>query len=262
MAEDFGIQGRGVFYDATGTIRDVIQNHVFQVLCNIAMEPPARTDSESIRNEKVKVLQAIEPLMPHDVVRGQFRGYLEEPGVKPDSTTETFAAMRLFVNSFRWQGTPFYIRAGKNLPTTAMEIVLRLRKAPQIFPIAAANNYIRMELSPDVALALGMTAMAQNDEAARAVELCVSRHPSVQEMDAYERVLGDAMAGDQTMFAREDYVEEAWRIVDPVLTNPTPVYQYEPGTWGPSEMGVAPPGDWHNITVDDPAPEARMAAAG
>ena len=136
MAEDFGVQGRGSFYDATGTIRDVIQNHLFQVLCNVAMEPASRTDSESIRNEKVQVLQAIAALDPKDVVRGQFNGYLKEKGVAANSTTETFAAIRLFINSFRWSGVPFYIRAGKELPVTALEIVVRLRKPPQIFPIA------------------------------------------------------------------------------------------------------------------------------
>ncbi|MEO6834606.1 MAG: glucose-6-phosphate dehydrogenase [Candidatus Tumulicola sp.] len=246
MAEDFGVQGRGVFYDATGAIRDVIQNHLFQVLCNVAMEPAARTDSESVRNEKVQVLQAIAALDPNDVVRGQFKGYLQEKGVAADSKTETFAVVRLFINSFRWSGVPIYIRAGKNLPTTALEIVVRLRKPPQIFPIAPTSDYVRVRLSPDTSLAMGMTVMSDSEDAARPVELMASRQPSADDEDAYERVLGDAMAGDQTMFARQDYVEEAWRIVDPILSDAT-VYQYDPGTWGPSEVErITPPGGWVN----------------
>lgn len=249
MAEDFGVQGRGAFYDATGTIRDVIQNHLFQVLCNVAMEPAARTDSESIRNEKVKVLQAIAALDPNDVVRGQFKGYLAEKGVAPGSTTETFAAVRLYVNSFRWSGVPFYIRAGKELPVTALEIVVRLRKPPQIFPIAPESDYVRLRLSPDPTLAIGMTVVSRTEDAARPVELMASRQPTADEEDAYERVLGDAMAGDQTMFAREDYVEEAWRIVDPVLSDTT-VYPYDPRAWGPAEADrMSPPGGWANPEV-------------
>ncbi|HKU81758.1 MAG TPA: glucose-6-phosphate dehydrogenase, partial [Candidatus Tumulicola sp.] len=222
MAEDFGVQGRGSFYDATGTIRDVIQNHLFQVLCNVAMEPAARTDSESIRNQKVQVLQAIASLKPDDVVRGQFQGYLNEKGVAPNSTTETFAAVRLSINSFRWSGVPFFIRAGKQLPVTALEIVGRLRKPPQIFPIAPTSDYVRFRLSPDPTVAIGMTVLSDSEDSARSVELMASRAQSAgEEDDAYQRVLGDAMAGDQTMFARQDYVEEAWRIVDPVLDDRT-----------------------------------------
>jgi glucose-6-phosphate 1-dehydrogenase len=254
MAEDFGIQGRGSFYDETGTIRDVIQNHLFQVLCNVAMEPAARTDSESVRNEKVQVLQAIAPLDPKDVVRGQFKGYLKEKGVAPDSKTETFAAVRLFINSFRWSGVPFYIRAGKDLPVTALEMVVRLRKPPQIFPIAPTSDYVRLRLSPDTTLAMGMTVLSEAEDASLPVELMVSRQPTAEDEDAYERVLGDAMAGDQTMFARQDYVEEAWRIVDPVLNDPT-VYLYDPDTWGPAEVErVTPPGGWVNPSVEPKPP--------
>ncbi len=256
MAEDFGVQGRGVFYDHTGAIRDVIQNHLFQVLTTVAMEPSSRSDSESIRNEKVQVLQAIPTLDPGCVVRGQFKGYLQEKGVAADSKAETFAAVRLFINTFRWSGVPFYIRAGKEMPDTALEIVVRLRKPPQIFPIAPTSDHVRFRLSPDTTLAIGVTVMADSDDKAVPIELMVSRHPSAQQEDAYERVLGDAMAGDQTMFARQDYVEEAWRIVDPILDNATPVYQYEPGTWGPSEVDrVTPPGGWVNPIVDK-APHA------
>ena len=252
MAEDFGIQGRGKFYDETGTIRDVVQNHLFQVLCNLAMEPPVRTDSESIRDEKVKVLKSIATLEPGDLVRGQFRGYRKEPGVAPDSTKETFAALRLTLNSWRWQGVPFYIRAGKCLPVTCTEVLARLRRPPTMFPTCTAPaNHLRFRVSPSVTLALGATVM---DEAERnigqQVELLVSHHPGVDEPDAYERVLGDAMEGDPTLFAREDYVEEAWRIVDPVLAAATPVCEYDAGTWGPAEaQRLEPPGGWDNPVV-------------
>ena len=252
MAENFGVQGRGVFYDATGAICDVIQNHLFQVLSNLAMDPPARTDSEPVRNEKVKVLEAIPPIEASDVVRGQFEGYLNEPGVKPDSTTETFAAVRLWINSWRWKGVPFYIRAGKNLPVTGLEYLVRLRKPPRIFQIdPVVPNAVRVELAPDIALSIGLTTMSpESDTHAVAAELTVSRHPSVDdEENAYERLLGDAMAGDPALFARQDYVEEAWRIVDPMLKARTPVYPYAPGTWGPEaevNARVAPPGGWSN----------------
>jgi len=253
MAEDFGVQGRGAFYDQTGTVRDVIQNHLFQVLANLAMEPPARADSECMRDEKVKFLKSIAPIEAKNLIRGQFRGYRKEPGVAPDSQVETFAAMRLDVDSWRWQGVPFYIRAGKSLPVTCTEILVRLRLAPKIFPtLVGAPNYCRFRISPDTALALGTTAMAPGDTmVGQSVELLASRHPEVGEMDAYERVLSDAMAGDPMLFAREDYVEEAWRIVDPVLKANTPVYQYDPGTWGPREVDaqVMPAGGWHNPIV-------------
>ncbi len=253
MAEDFGIQGRGAFYDQTGTIRDVVQNHLFQVLTNLAMEPPVRTDSESMRDEKVKVLKAIPPIAEKDLVRGQFRGYLQENGVAPNSKVETFAALRLEVRSWRWQGIPFYIRAGKSLPVTCTEVVARLRRPPVIFPTCTPPpNHFRFRISPDVTVALGMTVMDPEEKmVGQRVELLASRHPGAEEMDAYERVLGDAMAGDRTLFAREDYVEEAWRIVDPVLKAVTPVYEYEPGTWGPREVDqkVAPPEGWQNPTV-------------
>lgn len=251
MAEDFGVQGRGVFYDHTGAIRDVIQNHLFQVLSTVAMEPSSRSDSESIRNEKVQVLQAIATLDPNDLVRGQFKGYLQEKGVAADSKTETFAAVKLYINTFRWSGVPFYIRAGKEMPVTALEIVVRLRKPPQIFPIAPSSDHVRFRISPDLTLAIGVTTMADSDDAAAPVELMVSRQPSTQDEDAYERVLTDAMKGDQTMFARQDYVEEAWRIVDPILGSVTPVYPYDIGTWGPSQVErVTPPGGWVNPSVE------------
>ena len=235
MAENFGVQGRGAFYDQTGTIRDVVQNHLFQILVNLAMEPPVRTDSETLRDEKVKVLKAIPPLEAKNLVRGQFRGYRKENGVAPDSKVETFAALQLNVDSWRWQGVPFYIRAGKSLPVTCTEIVVRLHQPPTVFPSCTpAQNYFRFRISPDVTAAFGLTVMDREEKMiGDQVELLASHHPGAEEMDAYERVLGDAMAGDATLFAREDYVEEAWRIVDPVLKAGTPVYEYEPGTWGP-----------------------------
>lgn len=252
MAEEFGVQGRGSFYDQTGTIRDVVQNHLFQVLSNVAMEPPARIDSESIRDEKVKVLKAIPALDDRSVVRGQFRGYREEPGVDANSRVETFAALRLRVHSWRWEGVPFYIRAGKSLPVTSTEIVLRLRRPPSLFQTDSVQpNYVRFRVSPEVTIAIGAMAMAPGEAMrGQSVELIASRQPSADEADAYERVLGDAMRGDATLFARQDYVEEAWRIVDPLLKASTPVYEYAQRSWGPNEVGrVTPPGGWQDPTV-------------
>jgi len=256
MAEEFGVQGRGGFYDQTGAIRDVIQNHLFQVLCNLAMEPPVRMDSESIRDEKVKVLKAIPDLQEKNLVRGQFRGYLNEKGVAPDSKTETFAALKLEVKSWRWDGVPFYIRAGKCLPVTCTEIVCRLRKPPAILPAdGVTSNYLRLRVSPDVTIAMGMTVMEDGEKMiGLPAEMVASRQKDAQEMDAYERVLGDAMAGDATLFAREDYVEEAWRIVDPLLSSGTPVHPYDPHTWGPEAVAqIAPAGGWQNpVLAQDP----------
>lgn len=253
MAESFGIQGRGAFYDSTGTIRDVIQNHLFQVLANVAMEPPVGTDSESMRDEKIKVLKAIPPLTPENVIRGQFRGYLSENGVRQDSTTETFAAVSLAVNTWRWHGVPFFIRAGKSLPVTCTEVVVRLRRPPKVFPSSTrVPNYYRFRISPDVGGAFGMTVMDPEDKMiGEPVELVMHHTPAAGEMDAYERVIGDALIGDATLFAREDYVEQAWRIVDPVLKAETPVYGYEPNTWGPPETNskVQPPGGWIDPVV-------------
>jgi glucose-6-phosphate 1-dehydrogenase len=255
MAEDFGVQGRGGFYDQTGTIRDVIQNHLFQLLCNLAMEPPVRTDSETVRDEKVKVLKAIRPLEAADVVRGQFRGYRQEKGVAPDSKVETLAALRLEVDSWRWKGVPFYIRAGKNLPVTCTEVLARFKKPPTVISEnALSRNHLRFRISPEMTIAVGTTVMAPGEVMkGQNVEMVASRHPSPDEMEAYERVLGDAMAGDATHFARQDYVEEAWRIVDPVLKVATPIYEYGQGSWGPGEVDqrVSPDGGWHNPTATD-----------
>jgi glucose-6-phosphate 1-dehydrogenase len=253
MAEDFGIQGRGAFYDETGTVRDVVQNHLFQVLSNLAMEPPIRTNSESIRDEKVKVLKAIPALTAEDVVRGQFRGYRLEKGVAADSKVETFVALRLEIDSWRWQGVPFYIRAGKCLPVTSTEVVVRLRRPPTMFHgFDLERNYVRFQISPAITIAIGANVIAPGQESrSQTAEMLGTELPRADEMDAYERVLGDAMQGDATLFAREDYVEEAWRIVDPVQKAISPVYEYEPGTWGPKEVdsSVSPPGGWQNPTV-------------
>ncbi len=255
MAEDFGIQGRGAFYDQTGTLRDVIQNHLFQVLCNLAMEPPVRNDSESIRDEKVKVLKAIPTLEAGNLVRGQFTGYLSEPGVAKESKTETFAALKLEIDSWRWKGVPFYIRAGKSLPVTCTEVLGRLRKPPTVIKEHKLHqNYLRFRISPEPTVALGTTIMAPTEDmTGQTAELVASRHPAADEVDAYERVLGDAMNGDATLFAREDYVEEAWRIVDSVLKAAIPVYAYAPGTWGPAEavQQLSPPGGWSDPRVSD-----------
>ena len=265
MAEDFGVQGRGAFYDHTGTIRDVIQNHIFQILCNLAMEPPVRVDSESVRDEKVKVLKAIAPIDAKNLVRGQFRGYQNEGGVASGSHTETFAALKLEVNSWRWQGVPFYIRAGKQMPVTCTEILVRLRRPPNVYGVGDLSaNHFRFRISPDVAIALGMMVMSPATGNGQPAEMVANHHPEANEMDAYERVLTDAIAGDTTLFAREDYVEEAWRIVDPVLRAETPVYDYEPGTWGPAEasQSIAPSGGWHDpaLTPSAPARDALRAA--
>jgi glucose-6-phosphate 1-dehydrogenase len=252
MAEDFGVQGRGGFYEGTGAIRDVIENHLFQLISNLAMEPPARNDSESVRDEKVKVLKAISQITPSDVVRGQFRGYRDEPGVAKDSATETFAALKLNIQSWRWKDVPFYVRAGKLLPVTCTEIVARFRKPPTLLSNGALKeNYLRFRISPDVAIGMGMMTLASQDKfAIESAEMLASSAPRAGDMEAYERLLTAAMEGDGTLFAREDYVEEAWRIVDPILKTDLPPYEYEPKTWGPREVDrITPEGGWQNPVV-------------
>jgi glucose-6-phosphate 1-dehydrogenase len=230
------------------------------------MEPPVRTDSESIRDEKVKVLKAIAPIDEKNIVRGQFRDYQSESGVASGSKTETFAALKLEVNSWRWQGVPFYIRAGKQMPLTCTEILVRLRRPPNVYRSQELEqNHIRLRISPDVTIAIGMMVLTPGkDMMGQRIETVANHHPEANEMDAYERVLGDAIAGDATLFAREDYVEEAWRIVDPVLRADTPVFEYEPGTWGPSETSQlkAPRGGWHDPVLTpetSQTPEVRAA---
>jgi glucose-6-phosphate 1-dehydrogenase len=264
MAEDFGVQGRGAFYDQTGAIRDVVQNHLFQILCNLAMEPPVRTDSESVRDEKVKVLKAMPTIQQADVVRGQFRGYRSEPGVAKDSKVETFAAMRVEVDSWRWKGVPFYIRAGKCLPVTCTEVVAKLRLPPTIIESSKlTQNHLRFRISPDVDIAMGIMVMSPGERMlGESTEMLAHHHTQPSEMSAYEILLGDAMGGDSTLFARQDYVEEAWRIVDPYLKAATPVYEYEPGTWGPKEVAgqVVPPGGWEDPVLETPATAAKAGS--
>jgi len=260
LAEDFGVQGRGGFYEETGAIRDVIQNHLFQVLTHLAMEPAAGTDSESLRDEKVKVLKAIAPLTKKNLVRGQFRGYRKEKGVAPDSKVETYAAMRLDIDSDRWRGVPFYLRAGKCLPATGTEVVVRLRQAASLAerPVLR-HNTLRLQISPEIRFTLGLNVLDPDDQRmGQAVELVACHEPDAGEPSAYERVLRDAMEGDATLFARQDYAEEAWRIVDAVLKADTPVHDYKPKTWGPKAAGrITPPGGWHNPGGGD---ESKMNA--
>ncbi len=253
MAENFGVQGRGAFYEEAGAIRDVMQNHLLQVLANLAMEPPpATTDTESVRDEKVKVLKAIRPLQESDVVRGQFKGYREEKGVAPESEVETFAAARLCINSWRWQGVPFYLRTGKNLAVTCTEIRVTFRRAPEIFsdepPFA---NHFRFRLNPEVTIAMGAIVRSSGEKMdMEPIELLVSHEPTPGEVDPYELLLRDAMNGDATRFARMDYVDEAWRIMDPILGPGGPVYPYDPGTWGPEQANAILDGRvWQNPVV-------------
>jgi glucose-6-phosphate 1-dehydrogenase len=249
MAESFGVQGRGAFYEQAGAIRDVVQNHLLQVLANVAMEPPSAShDHEAVRDEKVKVLKAIRTLDPKAVVRGQFRGYRDEPGVSPDSRVETFAAVRFHIQSWRWQGVPFLIRTGKRLPVTCTEVFVTLRQPPPIFAAVPPANHFRFRLGPETAIAVGAMVKRQGEgTSGERIELLFSHDADAAEADAYEQLLGDAMDGEPFRFAREDYVEEAWRIVDPVLKADTPVFGYEPGTWGPGEADpIVAPGAWNN----------------
>jgi len=248
MAENFGVEGRGNFYDRTGALRDVVQNHLLQVLSNIAMEPPPGQDAELVRDEKAKVLKGIRPLQPLDVIRGQFRGYRDEPGVSANSQVETFVAFRLEINSWRWKGVPFYIRAGKRLPVTATEVFVKLRQPPAIFAgFSPPANYFHFRVTPDLMIAIGALVKKAGDQIeGQQVELVISQQSDAAEMGAYEELLYDAMRGNSARFARQDYVEEAWRIVDPILDDAAPVHKYEPGTWGPSQASalIAPDGGW------------------
>jgi glucose-6-phosphate 1-dehydrogenase len=251
MAEKMGMNGRGKFYEETGAIRDVMQNHLLQILAFLTLEPPVNSQGESLRDEKVKVLKSIRPAKPENTVRGQFRGYRQEQGVAPDSKVETFAAMKLEVDSWRWGGVPFYLRAGKNLPVTATEVVVDLRPPPtHVFGDLGPEqpNYVRFRVGPDVAIALGAHAKKAGPHMqGREVELFVSQQQG-EEMDAYERLINEALIGDTAHFARQDEVEAAWAIVDPVLGLQTTPYEYTPGTWGPMEADhlISGPCSWHN----------------
>src|ERR687884_1737284 len=253
MAESFGVQGRGRFYDEAGAIRDVVQNHLMQLIALLAMDAPVGHDQEAVRDEKARVFKAMRPLRPQDVVRGQVRGYRAEEGVAPDSQVETFAALRLHIDTWRWAGVPFYIRAGKCLPLTATEVFVELVRPPQaVFGEAESrgSNTVHFRLGPDVFIALGARAKKPGEAmVGEEVEL-VARHQAGDEMAPYERLLGDAIRGDASFFAREDNVEAAWRVVDPVLGTVTPVHEYEPQTWGPAEADriIAHEGGWRNPT--------------
>jgi glucose-6-phosphate 1-dehydrogenase len=248
MAESFGVQGRGRFYEEVGAIRDVVQNHMLQVVGFLAMEPPATTYHESIRDEQVKIFRTVRPLSSGDLVRGQFEGYREQDGVAPDSAVETFAAVRLYIDSWRWDGVPFLIRAGKCLATTTTEVLVKLKRPPLSTLSPNETNYVRFRLSPQVTIAIGARVKQPGERMiSEPTELKVVHQPEGEEMDAYERLLGDAMAGDATLFARQDGVEAAWAIVQPILGTVTRVFQYEPGSWGPdqAERLAADVGGWH-----------------
>jgi glucose-6-phosphate 1-dehydrogenase len=236
MAEAFGIQGRGKFYDETGAIRDVIENHLLQVVGYLAMEPPISVEADRIRDEQVKIFRAIRPLEPKDVVRGQFTGYQDEPGVKRGSTVETYAAVHLEIDSWRWAGVPFFIRAGKRLPVTATEVVVDLKRPPLSRLSAEDSNYFRFRLGPKISIGIGARVKKPGTQIeSMPTELMAVQNAGGDEVDAYERLLTDAMRGDPTLFVREDAVEAAWRVVDKVLDDATPVHPYAPGTWGPAE---------------------------
>jgi glucose-6-phosphate 1-dehydrogenase len=238
MAEDFGVQGRGAFYEEAGAIRDVLQNHLLQVLALLAMDPPAGQRRDAARDERTRLLRAVRPLDPASVVRGQFRGYRDQAGVAPDSTVETYVAVKLQIDTWRWAGVPFCIRAGKRLPVTATEVVVEFRRPPlEIFGelVASRSNHLRLRLSPDMRIAIGLRVKVAGERlVGEDVEL-VATDQRGEDRPAYQRLLGDALDGDDELFAREDTVEAEWQVVEPILGDATPLYEYQPGTWGPEE---------------------------
>ena len=249
MAEKFGVQGRGKFYDETGAIRDVIENHLLQVVGYLAMEPPNSVDADRLRDEQVKIFRAIKPLAKENVVRGQFDGYLKEPGVKPGSTVETYAAVRLEIDSWRWAGVPFFIRAGKCLPLTATEVKVDLKRPPLSRLSPEESNFFRFRLGPKIAISLNARVKKPGPEmVSMPTDLQAVQIDTSGELDAYERLLTDAMRGDPTLFVREDAVEAAWAVVNGVLDDATPVHPYAPGTWGPKEADRLTVGHegWHD----------------
>jgi len=251
MAETLGVEGRGGFYEEVGTIRDVVQNHMLEVVALLTMEAPIGRDPDALRDEKQRAFRAMRPLSPADVVRGQFRGYRNKKGVASNSQVETFAAVRLHIDTWRWAGVPFYIRAGKRMPVTATEVVVELKRPPQtVFDTITQTqaDYFRFRLSPHVSIALGARAKMPGEAmAGEGVELVVRPDPG-DEMLPYQRLLGDAIRGDPVLFVREDGVEAAWGVVDPILGNVTPVHEYEPNSWGPTEADqiIACDGGWRN----------------
>jgi glucose-6-phosphate 1-dehydrogenase len=259
MAEDFGVQGRGAFYEEVGTIRDVVQNHLLQVVTLLAMDAPVGHDSKTMQAEKLRIFRAMRPLDPKEVVRGQFRGYRDENGVAKDSQVETFAALRLRIDTWRWADVPFYIRAGKNLPITATEVRVTLKRPPlAIFDPSdkMPSNYFRLRLSPEVVIGEGALAKLNGEDMrGEPVEL-IARHNTQSEKSPYERLLGDAVRGDTSLFTQDDSVEAAWRVVDPILTGGLPVAAYEPGTWGPDAAAKIVDGGetWHDPQVEKSSP--------
>ena len=252
MAEKFGVEGRGKFYEEVGALRDVVQNHLLQVVAHIAMEPPAGKGAEPLRDERAKVMRAIRPINSDHLIRGQFKGYKNEPGVAADSKVETYVSVEMYIDSWRWQGVPFFIRAGKCLPVTATEVVVELKPPPQkVFDYIGDDrpNYFRFRLGPDrVSIGVGARTKTPGDNmVGEEVELFVSSGHN-DEMLAYERLLDDAMNGDGTLFSRRDGIEDAWRVVEPVLTTTKPVHEYESGSWGPmiADPFLPLPGRWQN----------------
>jgi len=251
LSEQFGVSGRGNFYEESGCLRDVIQNHLFQIVALLAMEPPASRSQMAIKNEKASVFQAMRPLLPDDVVRGQYSGYRNEPGIALNSDVETFCALKLFIDSWRWQGVPWYLRSGKCLAESVAEVVVQLKPPPQqLFDDAgsAPANYLRFRLTPNSAVALAARVKrAGKDFIGDQRELYLLEQQAGEELP-YERLLSDAMAGDATLFTREDAVEAAWAVVEPVLDNHHPVHSYQPGSWGPEQADalIAPSGRWRN----------------
>jgi glucose-6-phosphate 1-dehydrogenase len=259
MAESFGVQGRGAFYEEVGTLRDVVQNHLLQVITLLAMDAPAGHDPKTMQAEKLRIFRAMRPLDPKEVVRGQFRGYRDQAGVAKDSQIETFAALRLRIDTWRWAGVPFYVRAGKCLPITATEVRVTLKRPPlAIFDRSESMpaNYFRLRLSPEVIIGTGALAKSNGEEMrGEPVEL-IARNNSPAEKSPYERLLTDACRGDPSLFTQDDSVEAAWRVVDPVLTRGRPVVEYEQGSWGPPEaVGVVRGGEsWHDPQTEKSPP--------
>jgi glucose-6-phosphate 1-dehydrogenase len=252
MAEEFGIRGRGKFYEEVGAIRDVVQNHLLQVMVLLAMDPPASSSAVCIRDEKIRIMRAIRSVDPSCVVRAQFKGYRNEPGVSPDSQVETFVALCFYIDNWRWAGVPFYIRAGKCLPLTATEVFVSLKNPPHsVFGDGASShrNYFRFRLNPDFAISVGARIKAGGEAmVGEEVELVAHEDSAEYRMLPYARLLGDAMRGDPTLFNRQDAVEAAWRVIQPVLDHVPPLFEYQPHTWGPPKADAiaANIGGWHN----------------
>ena len=257
LAEDFGVEGRGSFYDSVGALRDVVQNHMLELVALLAMEPPVSGKPRALRDERVKVLSAAEPFEPGSVVRGQYSGYTAEPGVGPDSDTETYFAATTQIDSWRWAGVPWIIRTGKGLAETVTEAVVEFNRPPRMLfagaDMAPGPNRLVFQSKPEDRITLSMRAKQPGpDMVSRRVDLStLSSHPSGHGTDAYQRLLGDALRGDASLFAREDGVMESWRIVEPVLDDHPPVVGYEPGTWGPAEADSLLGADWKWLTPPD-----------